>query len=318
MPTNKIPHNKYKRVFSWLWRQKSRTQNCPITPSLKGKIVAITGGTRGIGLETVKGLLARDAEVIILSRNKKKDKNTIRELRGKAYFVSLDLANIKSIRNTIDNLKDVLMDRKIDILINNAGIALKGKRQTSPQGYELTYAVNVLGHHILFQECHSKFLLNYNAQIIAVTGDIYFFANECTSDFTYEGTNGMDAYCRSKLGVMWWAHECTKSYPQYKINLVHPGLIPMGLGANSKSIIVRILSKILLSPKEGAQTTLVCASQAGIESGAYYHNVFGKTELPNNDPALDYKASTIFWNEIQKIYINDFKNDFSLARTFYS
>ena len=55
----------------------------------------------------------------------------------------LDLADIAAMKYTIDNLENVLMDRKIDILINNAGIALKGKRQLSPQGYELTYAVNV-------------------------------------------------------------------------------------------------------------------------------------------------------------------------------
>ena len=47
-----------------LWRQKSKTPVCPMRPSLNNKIIAITGGNRGIGLETTKGLIERGAEVI--------------------------------------------------------------------------------------------------------------------------------------------------------------------------------------------------------------------------------------------------------------
>lgn len=314
MKANKIPESKFKRILCWTWRQKSRTNICPDSPSLEGKIVAITGGTRGIGLETVKGLLKRGAEVIVLSRNKKKDKNIIRELRGKVYFVSLDLGNIKSIRNSIEKLEDVLMGREIDVLINNAGMAVKGEIQVSPQGYELSYAVNVLGHHILFQECHRKSLLSENAHIIAITGDIYFLEDDCTANFVYIGNKGVNAYSRSKLGVMWWALKIYNLYPQYKINIVHPGVIPMGLGANQKSIFSRLLSKALLTPKEGAQTTLICVTQADIENGAYYHNALGKATLPESDPVFNLEKADKFWKELEDIYTNSYKNDFSLDR----
>jgi len=69
MKTTRI-NGKFKRMFLGAWRQKAKTHRCPNEPNLNGKIVAITGGNRGIGLETVKGLLNRGAEVIVLSRNK--------------------------------------------------------------------------------------------------------------------------------------------------------------------------------------------------------------------------------------------------------
>ncbi len=302
MKTNKIPKNKFKRMLSWTWRQQSKTPICPMTPSLEGKIIVITGGNQGIGLETVKGLLERKAEVIMLSRDEKKAENIIQGLEGKIHFIKLDLADITSIPLSIDTLEDTLWGRKIDILINNAGIAVKDYHHISPQGYELTFTVNVLGHHVLFKECIEKSLLKSDAQIIAITGDIYTLADNCTPDFEYEGKSGVQAYSRSKVGVMWWAYECHKLYPDYKVNIVHPGVVPMGLGADQSSLVTRILGSLLLSPKGGAQMTLICATQPDIENGAYYHNTLGKVILPISDIALNIKSSKAFWDTLEDIY----------------
>ena len=324
MKTGRISANKFKRMWNWSWRQKSKTPICPISPSLTGKIIVITGGTKGIGLETVNGLLERDAEVIMLSRDKDKakemisqnkkidtledvlyrNKNKLYNIKGKLHFVKLDLGDVNSIVKTVDTLEDILWGRKIDILINNAGIALQEPWRESSQGFELTFAVNVLGHHVLFKECHSKDLFKKSAHFIAVTGDIYIMADDCTPDYKYEGDSGMIAYARSKLGVMWWAYECHHLYPEYKVNIVHPGVVPMGLGADSNSLSKRLLEYLLLTPKEGAQTTLLCATQPDIENGAYYHNTLGKAILPDTDIALNIKKSKSFWTTLENIYKN--------------
>lgn len=308
MKSNKIPENKFKRMFIWTWRQKSKTVICPQNPSLDKKIVLVTGASRGIGLETVKGLLSRGAEVIILSRDKKEAKKITCKEVGRVHCVEIDLGKMETIPPAINNIENILLGRRVDILINNAGIALRNFYEETSKGYELTFAVNVLGHHILFKEFYKKELLAKNAQIIAITGDIYTLANDCTPFFKYKEGNGVKAYSRSKLGVMWWAFECFRLYPQYKVNIVHPGVVPMGLGANQNSIISRILGKILLSPKAGAQTTLFCATQENIKSGEYYHNILGKAILPKNDIALNKKLSSNFWHELERIYHYDYKN----------
>jgi len=294
-------------MINWGWRQKAKTPTCPNEPLLKGKIIVITGGNAGIGLETVKGLLNRGAEVIILSRNKEKTESVIKRLNGKIHFVKLDLGDIGTIGATVEGIINILNGRKIDILINNAGIALQEPCRLSPQGYELTFAVNVLGHHILFKECHSKSLLALNAQIIAVTGDIYIQAADCTPNYKYEGKNGVSAYSRSKLGVMWWAFECHRLFPKYKVNIVHPGVVPMGLAADQNSFFTRLLNALLLSPEGGAQMTLICATQPHIKNGAYYNNVYGEALLPPKDIARDVESSTKFWHTLEEIYETAFK-----------
>ena len=306
MKTTKIT-SQFQRMFFGAWRQKSRTHRCPSSPSLKGKIVAITGGNRGIRLETVKGLIARDAEVIILARNKERTENVIDSLHGIAHYVALDLGDIGTIAKSVTTLKEVLNGRKIDIFINNAGIAVQGGHTLSPQGYELSFAVNVLGHHVLFKDCHAQGLLSRHAHIISVTGDIYIQAKDCTPDYTYKGKSGIQAYSRSKVGLMWWAYQLHKNYPQYKMNLVHPGIVPSGLGNDENTLLVRTIGRLFISAKLGAQMTLICVTQPNIENGAYYNNVFGKVILPENDIALDTKRAEQFWQTLKDIYTKQIK-----------
>jgi NAD(P)-dependent dehydrogenase (short-subunit alcohol dehydrogenase family) len=307
MKTNKIPTNKVKRMINWGWRQKAKTITCPDQPRLDNKIVVITGGNTGIGLETVKGLLQRGAEVIMTSRNKSKSIDIMKSLEGKVHFVELDLGDLDTFTPAIKEIETILAGRTIDTLILNAGIGANYPYRQSPQGFELTFAVNVLGHHVLFRILDSNGSLTYNAHVISITGDLYFQADNCTPDFKYTGNMSMDAYARSKVGVMWWGLQCHKLYTNYKVNLIHPGVVPMGLGANQNSILRRIMSVILLSPQGGAQTTLYCATQPDIENGAYYHNTMGKAVLPENDIALDIRSSLKLWFTLEDIYNSYFK-----------
>lgn len=302
MKTSKIPKNRIKRSINWAWRQKAKTKVCPPTPRLDGKIVVITGGNSGVGLETVKGLLSRGAEVITLSRNLEKSMETVISLEGTVHCVKMDLGDLNSVKNAIPEIQNTLSGRKIDILICNAGISSLFPYTLSPQGYEITFAVNVLGHHALFKLLDAESILSINAHIIAVTGDLYFQANDCTPDYEYEGKSSMQAYARSKVGVMWWGYQCHKLYPDYKVNLIHPGVIPAGLGQNGDSFFIKVASKILITPQVGAQTTLNVATQSNIEDGAYYHNTMGKAILPEGDIALDAKRSAAFWNTLEFLW----------------
>lgn len=95
---------------------------------LEGKVVIITGGTRGIGLETVKVFKENKAEVILFGSRKETVEEAISKLKEenmevKGYYPNLD--NPEEINKVIGEI--IKEYGKIDVLINNAGISANKK-----------------------------------------------------------------------------------------------------------------------------------------------------------------------------------------------
>ena len=302
------PKLTFFRIFRAMWRQKTKTPNCPDQPRLDGKLALVTGGNHGIGFETTLGLVERGAEVIILARNETKSRKAIEKIgetvHNKVHFIRMDLADIDSVLSATREIAQVFPGRKVDLLIANAGITPNGY-STSTQGYELGFAVNILGHHVLFMACHDQSLLQDNAQIISVAGDIYIMGKKSAPDYFTNEDSVTNSYCQSKLGCMWWGLELHRKYPKLSVNIVHPGVVATGLGGEAHGRFRQLLRKsLMLTPKEGAQTTLICATQKGVVQGGYYHNTMGQIILPINDPAVNLKNVEEFWNLLENIYGN--------------
>ena len=131
---------------------------------LTGKLIIVTGASDGIGLEAAKDLLSSNAKIIFACRNKAKTENVIKKLpenfQKNANFVPLE--SFKSIENFVKEIKTKY--QKIDILINNAGIADNLIHKTE-DGYINTFQVNYLGNVLLtlllldhFNEKESKII----------------------------------------------------------------------------------------------------------------------------------------------------------------
>ena len=58
---------------------------------------------------------------------------------------------------------------------------------------------------------------------------------------------------------------------------------------------------VLLSPEQGAQTSLFCATQPDLESGSYYHNVLGRVVLHPDDPAANEAESAALWDRVEEL-----------------
>ncbi|THU95617.1 NAD(P)-binding protein [Dendrothele bispora CBS 962.96] len=119
-------------------------------PDMTGKVVIVTGGSAGIGKVTVKALLEKNATVYLAARNEKKSL----DLPGKGVFISLDLADLYSVKAAAQEF--LRKETRLHILINNGGIMMTPKDQFSPQGYDLQFATNVLGGPLSFI-CYIKF-----------------------------------------------------------------------------------------------------------------------------------------------------------------
>jgi NAD(P)-dependent dehydrogenase (short-subunit alcohol dehydrogenase family) len=282
------------RLLRGFWKQSRYNPVCPATPRLDGQLALVTGGNRGIGLETSRGLAARGAQVLAASRA---------ESRGDvpARFVKLDLSDLESVARCIGGLASDLGDRKLGLLVANAGL-WPGRHETSAQGHEIAFATNVLGHHALIRGLLQRGILAPDARVIVVTGDIYIMAYECTPDFEYRGTRRSRlAYCRSKLGNLWFVRELSRRYPELRVYVVHPGVIASELAGGNTGLAGAVKRALMLSPEAGAQTTLFCASQPGLVSGAYYHNTQGRMELRDDDPAYDARKAEALWTTLEEL-----------------
>ncbi|KAJ6618474.1 NAD-P-binding protein [Mycena sp. CBHHK59/15] len=119
-------------------------------PDLSGKVMLVTGGSGGIGKETAKVLLSKNAKVYIAARNATTGEQAVKELTqatGKApVFLKVDLADLKSIKVAAQEFKS--QETKLDVLFNNgrAGVMFPPWEKTTVDGYDLQFGTNVLGH----------------------------------------------------------------------------------------------------------------------------------------------------------------------------
>ena len=93
--------------------------------NLDGKVVIITGGTSGIGLETARLFSKESSKIMITGRNiekMEKAKEVLEEDGGKIETISADLSNLEDMDKIIEKTEKNL--GPIDILINNAGSCL--------------------------------------------------------------------------------------------------------------------------------------------------------------------------------------------------
>ena len=96
--------------------------------NFKDKVVIVTGGTRGIGLEVAKSFYEKEANVIIFGSKKESVDKTVEELSTdnilvEGYYPNLN--NYQEVVETIDKIYNKY--KRIDVLINNAGISANKK-----------------------------------------------------------------------------------------------------------------------------------------------------------------------------------------------
>ena len=113
---------------------------------LKGKTALVTGSTSGIGRATALALAARGARVLVVGRNEQRAKDVVAEIEGNggsAAFRLTTLGDLESARDLVEWATEA-GDGHVDILINNAGIALLGPSSAATEAeFDETFALNV-------------------------------------------------------------------------------------------------------------------------------------------------------------------------------
>ena len=131
----------------------ARAGSAAVPLSYAGKNVLVTGSTDGLGRELALALAADGAHVIVHGRNAERGRAVVDEItrsgKGSATFIAADFASLQATRDFADTIAKAYP--KLDLLVNNAGIAFNNAQQRSANadGYELQFVVNYLSGWIL-------------------------------------------------------------------------------------------------------------------------------------------------------------------------
>ena len=321
-------------VFLILWTLIANWYNDPLTDlthSMKGKIVVITGGSRGIGLETTKDLLRQGATVIMASRDAVQANKAIESIQNNTHkshciFMHLDLTDYDNINQFVEQIKSKY--GKIDILINNAGSCFQ--KFTLSDGIELTYFTNHLGHLIL--SCLLLDDFNPKGRIINVVTTKYKrvwkstlekFTSNSNLDFSYnrKGYDWMKTYILSKLAgvhlAQYLGDYCTNQKKDIKVVSLHPGFINNHFFREiEKNSIYWFIRDFFQTPFRwlifkdnvmGAQTTLHCCymeweklSNGGYYRDCHYEQLTSIGLLDNAQKLIAFDKAIIEKNNIVK------------------
>jgi NAD(P)-dependent dehydrogenase (short-subunit alcohol dehydrogenase family) len=248
---------------------------------MQGKTVLITGANQGIGKATAIALAKKGARVVLVVRNADKGAAALAEVRAVASasapeLIVADLSSQAQVRRAAAEF----MSRhvRLDVLVNNAGLFVPERRLTV-DGLEETFAVNHLGYFLLTHELLGILKGSGAARIVNVASDAHRNAAMHWDDLQYERHRyrGFKAYGQSKLANVLFTYELARRLEGTKVtaNALHPGVIGSGFGqtyGGPVSVLIKIARPFLLTPEEGARTSVHLASSADVEgvSGKYF------------------------------------------------
>jgi NAD(P)-dependent dehydrogenase (short-subunit alcohol dehydrogenase family) len=131
--------------------------------SVRGKIILITGANSlGIGGTTAVALASQNPKLLILTgRSEAKVQEVIESVKAvnphvEARFLQLDLSSQISVRKAAAEVMSY--EEPIDIVINNAGVMALPERQISPDGLEIQFATNHIGHFLFVNLISAKLI----------------------------------------------------------------------------------------------------------------------------------------------------------------
>jgi NAD(P)-dependent dehydrogenase (short-subunit alcohol dehydrogenase family) len=280
-------------------------------PSQTGKIVLVTGANSGLGFYSAKALAEKGAFVIMAVRNLNLGKVAQQKITeacpdAKTEVLPLDLADLESIRQFARIVGD--KHKKLDILINNAGVMFPPHREETRQGFELQFGVNHIGHFALTAQLFDLMKASGNSRIVTVSslvGKLKMAAIHWDDLQWKKEYRKNSAYAQSKLANLMFTLELQerldKNLIPVKSVAAHPGYSSTNLQRH-----LRLAGKIgnfLLAQKAeiGMLPSLRAATDPAVKGGDYYGPIkmmgmFGYPQL------CEYNPKALKKEERQKLW----------------
>ena len=238
----------------------------PEPGALEGRRVLVTGGTSGIGRAAAVGYLRLGATVHLLGRNQAKVAATVADLRsvvpaGEVVGETCDVGDLDDVRQWSAGLL-ARVDR-LDAVLHNAGTMTGDRRETSPQGHELTLAVHVLGPHLMTSLLGAALLASPAPSVVWMSSGGMYGARlhaDDADDIEYRTGpyDGVRAYARTKRMQVVLAQEWARRTAEHPVLFasMHPGWAATPGVSEHLPRFERLTRPLLRTPEEGADTAV--------------------------------------------------------------
>ncbi|KAA5531774.1 SDR family NAD(P)-dependent oxidoreductase [Paenimyroides baculatum] len=300
------------------FNSKSTTEEVIKGIDLSGKIVIVTGGNTGIGLETVKTLSNAGAKIVVPARDIEKAKRNLARIAN-VQFEEMDLANPDSIDAFAE--KFLASGSPLHLLINNAGIMWVPLRRDN-RGFESQLAVNYLAHFQLTARLWTALKKANGARVVNVSSGGHQF-----SDFNFEDPNFVHreyetllGYGQSKTAVNLFSLEFDTRAKQHNVRsyALCPGAVgetelsreapldlfqKLGYVDSEGNLLPEVQASLKTIP-QGAATTVWCATSPLLNDlgGVYCENVDVALLSPDNKLIGGVKSYSLDEHNAQRLW----------------
>lgn len=295
--------------------------------------IVITGCTRGIGRVAALALrdLHPDAHLVLLCRNENQPE-LLQELGGQAkknWFVQVDLSSMHRVAAAAGEIARLVESGTlppIGALVCNAGVQFSDAIHQTVDGFEETFAVNVLANHLLLR-CLEEFLIPQGRVVITVS-DTHFgdfkhnlglvpapqwrdmselvkpgaFANPTTRKA------GLTAYSTSKLAAIYLIHAYARRLPVTVVGY-NPGWVPAtdltrDIAPFARFLVQKIMPILTVTPlaytaeQSGKHLAEAASGYIAASSGSYIEVNYAEPSSPESyDEAREERA----WAEAEEL-----------------
>ena len=190
-------------------------------------VAVITGGSRGIGLGIAKELLKDDYTVVLTARSKSDDVVALEAEYGeKVVFYPCDISDEADVCNLVAKVRDGF--GKIDLLVNNAGVAPKVRKdilEITREDFDFVVDINLKGTFFVTQSFVPLLIATEKSRIVNIS-----------SMSAYTASVNRGEYCVSKAGISMLTKLFAARLAEYGVSVIEirPGIIETDMTAKVK------------------------------------------------------------------------------------
>ena len=283
---------------------------------LGGRRIVVTGGASGIGIETARALAGAGAEVTLAVRNTASGEEAAADIRRSTgndavHVGHIDLTDRPSLTAFADAWTGPL-----HALVDNAGVMATPETRT-PEGWELQFANNHLGHWFLANALRGALAEAQGARIVSLSSTGHHRSPVVFDDIMFERRpyEPWAAYGQSKTANVLFAVGAAQRWAGDGItaNAVHPGGIMTNLQRHMPEQEIRDRgwvddegrpNPMFKTPEQGAATSVLLAGSPLVDgvTGRYFED--GNEAVPASDehPGVGVKAYALDPDQADRLW----------------